>query len=103
MTGFQVLGWTIAIVVLASFWPLAQAFRHRKLKPLAAYLLFTASFALVAGAVFMALIWAGAAFLPADAMAGPIAATVILLLALLPGFAAAVWTVRRPQNRRMPR
>ena len=100
---FNPLVWIAVIVLLALFWPIAQMIRHDKLKPLAAYLLFTSVFALIGGAVFLLTLWAGVAILPADAMAGPIAAAVTVLVAILPALAAAAWIVRRPQIRRMPR
>lgn len=96
-------GWIIAILVLALSWPVAQSLRHDKLRPLAAYLLFTSVFVLVAAAIFLLAVRLGAALLGVEAMEGPAAAFIVLLLSLVPGFAAARWIVRRPQERRMPR
>lgn len=95
--------WIAAIVVLVLCWPIAQALRHERLKPLAAYLLFTSVFALVGAGVFLVLVLAGSALLPAGVMASRVTTALVLLLALLPAFAAARWIVRRPQSRRMPR
>ena len=95
--------WIAGLLILALFWPLASRVRHQRLKPLAAYLLFTSVFALVSAAAFVLLLGAGLAFLPEQTMEGPWAAGIVGLLAALPAFAAAVLVVRRPQIRRMPR
>ncbi len=97
------LVWIAPIVLLVLFWPLAQRFRHDKLNPIAAYLLFTSVFALVGSGAFTVAVWIGVRFLSAGTMKGPLAAAVAILIAVLPAFAAAVWTIIRPQKQRMPR
>lgn len=92
-----------ALLILVVFWPLAQRLRHDRLSAIAAYLLFTSVFALVGAGVFMLLFGLGVVLLPQGAMDGPLAASVTVLLVLLPALAAAVRIVRRPQIRRMPR
>lgn len=97
------LVWIAPIVLLVLFWPISQQIKHDRLKPVAAYLLFTSVFALVGGVAFMLALWAGATLLPQGTMAGPLAAGVTVLVAVLPALGAAVWIVRKPQKRRMPR
>lgn len=96
------LAWIIAVAAIAACWPLAQAFRHEKLRPLAAFLLFVSMLALVGGAVFLGLTW-----LLAMASRAPDIGTAptlgILLIALVAGFFAGRWIVGKPQSRRMPR
>ena len=95
--------WVIALLALAACWPIAQTFRHEKLHPLAAYLLFTSLFALVSAAVFQVLIRIGIAVLPPGALEEPGLAIAIVLLSLAPGFAAGRWIVRRPPWQQMPK
>lgn len=97
------LAWIIAIVLLVLFWPLVQRFRHKDLKPLAAYLLFASVFALVGSAAFMLIVWIGQALLPEGTMFVSIALPVVFLIAVVPALVAAFLIVRRPQIRRMPR
>lgn len=99
----QPVTWLIALLALAACWPLAQAFRHDKLHPLAAWLLFTSVFALVSAAAFQILIRIGLAVVPAGALDNPGPAVAIGLLSLAPGFVAGRWIVRRPQWRKMPK
>lgn len=100
---FSPFVWIAVIVLLAIFWPLAQSLRHENLKPLAAYLLFTSVFALVSALIFSLAVWIGRALLPEAMMLAPMAASVTLLVSIVPAFSAAFWIVRRPQVRRMPR
>lgn len=92
-----------AIILLGLFWPLAQRLRHKDLKPLAAYLLFTSVFVLVGSAVFVLIFWINLAVLPEGALRSPVAMTFVLLIAAVPAFVAGFLVVRRPQIRRMPR
>ncbi len=93
--------WLIALLALVACWPIAQALRHKKLHPLAAWLLFTSLFVLVSAAVFQVLIRIGVAVFPPGALEDPGLAIAIVLLSLAPGFAAGRWIVRRPQWRQM--
>lgn len=93
----------IALVVLAACWPLAQRFRHEKLRPLAAYLLFVSVLALVSSAVFWLVLAIGGALVGADRLDGMAAAAIVILVSLVPGFGAARRIVGRPQVRRMPK
>lgn len=95
--------WIGVILVIVGFWPLAQRLRHEKLRPVAAYLLFTSTFALVGGAVFMLLVLAAGALLSRGTMSGMPAAAIVAVLAFGAGLAAARRIVRNPQIRRMPR
>lgn len=97
------LVWIAAIFLLVAFWPLSQRLRHERLRPLAAYLLFTSVFALVGAAAFMLAVWIAQALLPEGAMRAPLAAPVVLVVAVVPALVAAIRVVRRPQDRRMPR
>lgn len=95
--------WIVAPLVLAACWPLAQSLRHERLRPVAAYLLFTSVFALVSGLAFAVLLPLAGALLGVEALEGAGAAIVILALSVLPGLAAARWMVSLPQRRRMPK
>ena len=95
--------WLIALLALVACWPIAQAFRHDRLHPLAAWLLFTSVFALVSAAAFRVLIGIGSAVLTYGALENPALAAIIVLASLAPGFAAGRWIVRRPQWRKMPK
>jgi hypothetical protein len=99
----QTIAWIVSVAVLVGCWPLAQTLRHDKLQPLAAYLLFTSVLALVAAPVFWIALRLAAAWLGRAALEGAVPALAITALALLPGFFAARWIVRRPQWRRMPK
>lgn len=96
------LVWLIAIAVIAACWPLAQSFRHEKLRPLAAFLLFASMMALIGGLIFFGLVWLLAAASPGTQL-GTITTLAILLVAIVCGFFAGRWIVSRPQSRRMPR
>ncbi|SDC03625.1 hypothetical protein [Ruegeria marina] len=99
----QPTAWFIAILALAACWPIAQALRHEKLHPLAAYLLFTSLLVLVSAAAFWILIRVASTVFAPGALDRTGFAVAIILLSLAPGFAAARWIVRRPQWRRMPK
>lgn len=96
------LAWIIALAIIAACWPLAQRFRHEKLRPLAAFLLFVSMLALVGGVVFLGLTWIVTLASPATPM-GTVPALGILLIAVVAGFFAGRWIVSMPQSRRMPR
>ena len=42
------IAWAAAALVVALCWPISQALRHERLRPIAAFLLFTSAFILVA-------------------------------------------------------
>lgn len=99
----QYWAWVIAFVALVACWPLAQVFRHEKLRPLAAYLLFVSVLALVSAAVFWLVLLVAGALVGAGRLEGSGPAAIVILVSLVPGLAAARWVVRRPQVRRMPK
>lgn len=99
----QPVAWIIALILLVACWPLSQRLRHERLQPLAAYLLFTTVLVLVSAIVFWVLVLGASALMPPASLEAAGAALVIGLLSLAPGLALAVWIVRRPQTRRMPR
>lgn len=99
----QYITWIIAFVALVVCWPVAQTFRHKRLHPLAAYLLFVSVLALVSALVFWALLLIISASVGPASLEGVGAAVIIVLLSFVPGFVAAWWIVRRPQVRRMPK
>lgn len=99
----QYITWIIVLITLVTCWPIAQSLRHEKLHPLAAYLLFVSVLALVSAPVFWILLFIGTALLGADGLEGAVPAAIIVIISLVPGFAAARWIVRRPQVRRMPK
>jgi len=99
----QYIAWIIALITLVACWPIAQSLRHEKLHPLAAYLLFVSILALVSTSVFWVLIVIGRILVGPSALEGVGPAVITVLASLVPGGAAAVWIVRRPQVRRMPK
>jgi len=102
-SALQPMAWIAALLVLVACWPISQALRHPRLRPLAAFLLFTSVLALVSAGIFWALLLIVGALFGAAALEGPVAAVVIVLISLLSGFAAGRAIVRRPQVRRMPK
>ena len=100
---YHPVAWIVALIALVICWPLSQTFRHEKLHPLAAYLLFTSVLFLVFSLVFWTLLWCASLLIGAAALEGVGTAAVITLLSLVPAFVAAFWIVRRPQTRRMPK
>ena len=100
---YHPVAWIVALIALAICWPLSQAFRHEKLHPLAAYLLFTSLLFLVFALIFWTLLWCASLLMGAAALEGIGTAAAIILLSLIPAFVAAFWIVRRPQTRRMPK
>lgn len=95
--------WLAALIVLALAWPISQRFRHERLRPLAAYLLFTSVLTLVSGLLFMMFVWAGRIFLTSSVFEEPAAGVVITVLSILSGAAAGWFAVRFPQERRFPK
>ncbi|MFC6671561.1 hypothetical protein [Marinobacterium aestuariivivens] len=93
----------LALLVLALCWPLSQALRHEKMRPLAGYLLFVSLFGLVSALSFRVLLWLAVLLLPPAALEGMAAPVILALLSMVPGLIAARWIVRRPQQRRMPK
>ncbi len=99
----QPVVWIIVLLVLAACWPMAQALRHERLRPVAAYLLFTSVLVLVSALTFMVLVWGALALAGPAVLEGTAAAVITLVLALVPGLVAARWIVSFPQTRRMPK
>ncbi|WP_020683205.1 hypothetical protein [Marinobacterium rhizophilum] len=100
---YQPIAGILALLLLALCWPIAQALRHERLRPLAAYLLFVSVLALTVALSFRLLLWVAVLLLPPDRLESVGAAIVLGILSLMLGLAAACWVVRRPQRRRMPR
>lgn len=97
----QPVVWIIVLLVLAACWPMSQALRHARLRPVAAYLRFTS--VLVSALMFMVLVWGALALAGPALLEGAAAAAITLVLALVPGLLAARWIVSFPQTRRMPK
>jgi hypothetical protein len=100
---YEPIAGVLALLLLVTCWPLAQALRHERLRPLAAYLLFVSVLALTAALSFRLLLWGAVLLLPPDRLESIGVAIVLGILSLLTGLAAAWRVVRRPQQRRMPR
>lgn len=99
----QPVVWIIVLLVLVACWPMSQALRHERLRPVAAYLLFTSVLVLVSALMFMVLVWGALALAGPALLEGAAAAAITLVLALVPGLLAARWIVSFPQARRMPK
>ena len=99
----QPVVWGIVVLVLVACWPMSQALRHDRLRPVAAYLLFTSMLVLASAPIFMALLWGALALAGPAVLEGTAAAVITLVLALVPGLLAARWIVSFPQTRRMPK
>lgn len=96
------IAWAAAALVVALCWPISQALRHERLRPIAAFLLFTSAFILVAAISSAILLLGGSLLLPAGALDGIGPAAVVGSISLLAAFGAAFWIVRSPQRRRPP-
>lgn len=97
----QIVAWLAVLALLVVSWVLAQRWRHERLQPLAAFLLFTSALALVLVAVFSALAWLLTLLFPQGV--GTVVTILILIVAALAGGLAGRLIVRNPQWRRGPR
>ncbi|MDG4649598.1 hypothetical protein P6F26_14230 [Roseibacterium sp. SDUM158017] len=96
------LAWLMLAALLAASWPVSQHFRHDRLQPFAAYLLFVSTTALVSGVVFWGLAWVIVTTGP-GAATGAAVVLGLLVVAVAAGLLAGRWILRFPQWRRTPR
>ena len=96
-------GWSalVSLIVLIVAWPYAQRVRHPAMSPLAAYIIFAATFAAMSTVLFgMVTSLLESTGSPAT-LRHPIGALGLLGLTLAPGFLLASWLIQR-QPRRAP-
>ena len=91
----------LAILVLC--WPLAQAWRHSEMRPVAAWLIFASVLALAGAVSFQVLLGLVLLILPAAVAGHWLTGGVVGLMALALAVLAARRVVRRPPWREMPR
>jgi len=72
--------------------------RNPQTRPLAAYLIFAATFTISSFVIFAVIIAALSALGQLQALADPIAAAAFLLAVFIPAFVVARWQVRKPPH-----
>ncbi len=98
MTGVSWITVATAVLVLVAIAPWVGWVRHPQQRPFSAYLLFVSAFAVIAVGLFLLLGALVSELGVAQALGRAGLALVLLLLGVLPAFAAATWLVRRPRR-----
>jgi cytochrome bd-type quinol oxidase subunit 2 len=70
--------------------------RNRRMRPLAAYLIFVTAFTMASFVVFAAIIIVLGAFNQERALDSPLAAAIMLFVVFVPAFFVARWLIRKP-------